>query len=252
MIQDAKLADPLRRPGTPEREWQEWPRLSGLPSLSLDHIGTAVIVAAHPDDEVLGFGAALAVLAERGVRLRVVVATDGEASHPNSHAVSPSKLAAVRRAEDLASLAALGAQDAEVVRLGFPDGGVVAAETELTARLSDLIAGFDVCVAPWSADLHPDHESAGRASLHAGARQGVPVWQYPIRMWHWASPGDERVPWDRAHRIELPAWAYVRKQEAVSCHWSQIAPLGPAPEDAAVLPVSDLEHFRRRYELVLR
>jgi hypothetical protein len=71
-------------------------------------------------------------------------------------------------------------------------------------------------------------------------------------MWHWAVPGDARVPWTRAARIELPGWASVRKQEAVACHRSQIFPLGPEPGDAPVLAESDLGHFRRRYELVLR
>jgi hypothetical protein len=40
------------------------------------------------------------------------------------------------------------------------------------------------------------------------------------------------------------------KEEAVACHRSQILPLGPAAADAPVLPSEDLEHFRRRYEVV--
>ncbi|HWG01325.1 MAG TPA: hypothetical protein VG164_05695 [Trebonia sp.] len=46
--------------------------------------------------------------------------------------------------------------------------------------------------------------------------------------------------------------AWVRKQEAVACHRSQILSLGPAAEDAPILPVSELSHFRRHRELVLR
>lgn len=244
--------DPIRRPGTPERVWQEWPRLNGLRALRLDPLASAVVVAAHPDDEILGFGGALAVLAERRARLRIVVATDGEASHPDSGAITRRRLAAVRRTEDAASLAALGAEAAEVVRLGMPDGGLAAAEGELAARLHELVGGFDVCVAPWTGDVHPDHECAGRAAAAAARRRGVAAWQYPVWMWHWAVPGDARVPWARAARVELPGWATVRKQEAVACHRSQIFPLGPEPEDAPVLAESDLGHFRRRYELVLR
>jgi LmbE family N-acetylglucosaminyl deacetylase len=183
--------------------------------------------------------------------LRVVVATDGEASHPASRTMTQDRLAGLRRDEDEASLAVLGAGEAELVRLGLPDGGLSVRFVRLVARLRELAAGFDVCVAPWSADLHPDHESAGRAALTACAGTATDVWQYPVWMWHWAVPGDVRVPWDRAARIELPGWAWVRKQEAVSCHGSQIFPLGPGPGDAPVLAVSHLEHFRRRYELVL-
>lgn len=248
---DARELDPIERPGTSERVWQEWSTLSALPELPLAHVASAVVLAAHPDDEILGFGGALALLADRGTRLRVVVATDGEASHPDSRTTTPGRLSELRRAEDEASLAALGAGGAELVRLGLPDGGLGARHDELAARLRELTAGFEVCAAPWSADVHPDHESAGRAALTACARTGTAVWQYPVWMWHWAVPGDERVPWDRAARIELPSWARVRKQEAVACHASQIFPLGPGPEDAPVLALSDLEHFRRRYELVM-
>lgn len=244
--------DLIRRPGTSERVWQDWGMLNGLPALPLEDVASAVIVAAHPDDEVLGFGGALSVLADRGARLRIVVATDGEASHPESRVITTSLLAAVRRAEDHASLAALGAGGAEIVRLGLPDGGLCGAQGELVARLRELAAGFQVCAAPWSGDLHPDHESTGRAALAACAGTDTEPWQYPVWMWHWAAPGDERVPWQRAARIELPAWAWVRKQQAVACHRSQMFPLGPEPQDAPILPVSELEHFRRRYETVLR
>lgn len=250
--QRGQAADPIQAPGTPERVWQEWSGLAGLPAVPLEDVHSAVVLAAHPDDEILGFGGSLAVLAARGTRLRVVVATDGEASHPGSSAVTAEKLATMRRAEDTASLAALGAANAEIVRLGLPDGGLEPAQADLIACFRELIHGFELCLAPWSGDVHPDHECVGRAARAACTERGVRLWQYPVWMWHWASPGDERVPWDRAARIELPAWAWVRKQEAVACHGSQIFPLGPAPQDAPVLPVSDLEHFRRRYELVLR
>jgi LmbE family N-acetylglucosaminyl deacetylase len=211
-----------------------------------------VVIAAHPDDEILGFGGGLSALADRSVRLRIVVATDGEASHPGSPTTSPERLGAIRRAEDEASLGALGVEGADVVRLGLPDGRLHGARDVLAMRLHELIEGFELCVAPWSADLHPDHESAGRAALAACHDSGTALWQYPVWMWHWAFPGDERVPWERAARIEPPDQCWVRKQEAVACHGSQILPLSEAPEDAPVPPVADLEHFRRRYELVLR
>lgn len=245
-------ADPIARPGTPELAWQEWDGLRELPALALEEVESAIVLAAHPDDQILGFGGGLAVLAELGVRLRIVVATHGEASHPASRTRTAAGLAGVRQAEDAAALSAVHAQDAEVVRLGLPDSGLADCGEVLTGSLAELVDGFDVCVTPWSGDLHPDHESVGRAALEACAGRDTEVWQYPVWMWHWASPADERVPWDRARRLELPAWAWVRKQEAIACHRSQILPLGPAPEDAPILPASELSHFRRRCELVLR
>jgi hypothetical protein len=54
-----------------------------------------------------------------------------------------------------------------VVRLGLPDSGV--REDDLACRLPGLVAGFDVCFAPYENDVHRDHEAAGRAALNCGA-----------------------------------------------------------------------------------
>ncbi|WP_051450415.1 FAD-dependent oxidoreductase [Actinospica robiniae] len=152
-----------------------------------------------------------------------------------------------------ASLAALGLEKSRIERLGLPDGGLSVRPGELADAVRRLIAGTeaDVCVAPRSFDMRPDHESVGRAAVAVGAQLGVPVWQYPVWMWHRALPGDPRVRWQRASRIDLPAETVALKNRAIDCHESQIAPLGPGPEDAAILAAGDLEHFRRDFEVVL-
>ncbi|GGV46562.1 acetylglucosaminylphosphatidylinositol deacetylase [Kitasatospora herbaricolor] len=252
-------ADPIQAPGTPEKEWLAWPGLTGLPAvdpLGALPTGTArsprvLIVAAHPDDEVLGLGGTIALLAASGVRLRLVSVTAGEASHPRSRAPSARDLAAVRSRELHQALGRLGA-DVQSVSLGVPDGAVARHELDLTGRLAGLLRDCDLCAAPFSRDLHPDHEAAGRAALRAGAAAGVPVWEYPVWAWHWAVPGDVRLPWHRAARIALPPTARARKQEALECFRSQTQPLGDRPEDAPILPPSELAHFRRDFEVVWR
>ncbi|HJZ09666.1 MAG TPA: PIG-L family deacetylase, partial [Trebonia sp.] len=75
---------PIDAPGTDEDTWAAWQRLDALPnarSTALFGVTSAVVVAAHPDDEVLGAGGLISVLAAAGARLRLVAVTDGEASH---------------------------------------------------------------------------------------------------------------------------------------------------------------------------
>ncbi|WUN36021.1 PIG-L family deacetylase [Kitasatospora sp. NBC_00315] len=251
--------DPIQEPGTPEADWRAWQGLRALPAIDpLTHLpATAgrrprvMVVAAHPDDEVLGFGGTIAVLAAAGVRLRLVSISAGESSHPHSSAPAARDLAAIRTRELHQALGRLGA-DVQSVFLGVPDGRVARHERELTGQVADLLLDCDLCVAPFSRDLHPDHEAAGRAVLAAGARRDLPVWEYPVWAWHWALPGDPRLPWHRAARIPLPPDARARKHAALECFRSQIHPLGDRPGDGAILPPEELAHFRRDFEVVWR
>src|SRR5947209_1292475 len=139
----------IDRPGTCEEAWDSWPHLRHLPAADPRTWPSAVIVAAHPDDEVLGAGGTMALLAAAGARLRLVAVTDGEASHPGA---DPAAVARTRTAESAAALAALGVTDIDVIRLRFPDTGLAARERDLAAILREQCAGFAVCLAPWPED----------------------------------------------------------------------------------------------------
>jgi LmbE family N-acetylglucosaminyl deacetylase len=237
---------PIDSPGTDEDVWAAWHELDELPDAGLVPVRSAVVVAAHPDDEVLGVGGLIFLLALAGARVRLVSVTDGEGSHRGQ--ADPAALARRRTAETAAALRALGTGDCEVVRLGLPDTGLASREDELAAELSPITEGFDVCLAPWTGDLHPDHEAAGRAAGQAAS--GSRVSWYPVWMWHWATPGDSRVPWERARRVPLTMAATERKRAALSCFASQTedrgAGLGP------VLSQDMLAHFTRGLEVVFQ
>jgi LmbE family N-acetylglucosaminyl deacetylase len=229
--------------GTDESAWQQWLAVRRLQDADVTRWSSAVIVAAHPDDEVLGAGGIVAMLAACGTRIRLVAATDGERSHP---AAEQGVLARARIAESAAALSLLGAHEAEVVRLGLPDTGLGAREDELNEHLAKLCQGFEVCIAPWEKDAHADHEAAGRAACRAHDH----VLRYPIWMWHWAEPGDAAVPWDRAVSVPLPAIVTRRKVAAISAFTSQLTPrsstLGP------VLSADFVAHFARQQEVLFR
>jgi LmbE family N-acetylglucosaminyl deacetylase len=254
----AVLSTDISGLGTPEQQWQAWPELQRWPLLQITPPpALAVVVAPHPDDEVLGVGGTLSRLARSGTRVHVIAVTDGEASHPKSPTLSSRELATRRIAESADALHALRLGKASVERLGQPDGGVREMERRsagITAAVIRALArhehlGPAWCFAPWPGDGHPDHAAAGIAAI-AGASGVARVLTYPVWMWHWATPRDPRVPWSQARRIELPAEIHDAKRAAVQCFRTQVAPLSHDPADAAILPPEVLSRLTRRAEVV--
>ena len=74
-----------------------------------------LVVAAHPDDEVLGMGGTIAVHADRGDRVRILVVTDGSSSQYPGDAETRSQ----KEGEALTAAAELGVDD--YVHLDLPD-----------------------------------------------------------------------------------------------------------------------------------
>jgi LmbE family N-acetylglucosaminyl deacetylase len=231
--------------GTDETVWLGWPAPDAWPRLALTIEGPPLVVAPHPDDEILGVGGLLALLGDA----EVVAVTDGEASHPDSTVYKPAELAEIRCDETRAALDRLGLTGAPVHHLGHPDGGID--QHALTATLTGLLTPGRWCLATWRGDGHPDHEAVGRAAAAACAATGARLLEYPIWAWHWATPNDDRVPWQRAHRIELTAGAQAAKAAAIQEFTSQIMALGPEPGDAPILPPHVLDRFARPFEMVL-
>jgi LmbE family N-acetylglucosaminyl deacetylase len=230
--------------GTDEQEWLSWPAMRAWPPLELDPPGPPLVVAPHPDDEILGVAGLLTTLGAADL----VAVTDGEASHPDSTVHTRAELAAIRRAETTEALDRLGLGGSRVHRLGQPDGDI--GLEAVTDALIPLLAPGRWCLATWREDGHPDHELVGRAAALACEVTGARLLEYPIWTWHWARPGQPGVPWHRARIVDLTPRAIAAKAAAIAAFPSQIAPLGPAEADAAILPPHVLARFARPFEVV--
>lgn len=234
--------------GTPEDVWWGPGGLDTVPvrdPLAVRPPGRVVVVAPHPDDEVLGVGGTLAVWAAHGTPVLVVAVTDGEGSHPGSPTLTPAELAERRAEERRAALEVLGIE-AAVDRLRLPDAAVVA--DDVTERLAPVLAADDTVLVPVTGDGHPDHDATAEGGAAAAAAVGATCWRYPVWLWHWARPGD--VPLAGARRLPLPGTAVGAKGAAIDRFTTQIAPLSDDPRDAVVLSAAVLARFRRDVEIV--
>jgi LmbE family N-acetylglucosaminyl deacetylase len=240
--------------GTPEAAWQSWDRLGALPEVDPAELvpfgARAVVIAPHPDDEVLGTGGLLARLSAISRSVLIIAVTDGTASHPESSDWPPDRLADVRPQETRDALQRLRMRQVQVVRLGLQDGGAKQFELDLSGLLSKYLQPNDIVFATWRYDGHPDHEAVGRAASAAASEAQLPFVEVPLWTWHWASPDDPRVPWSRARRVVLDDATHERKVRAVQAFRSQIEPdaaMGREP----VLPEHVLARLTRPFEVIL-
>ena len=238
--------------GTPETDWLAWPGLASMPALTAAALvpdgARAVVVAPHPDDEVLSVGGLLAQLAALHREICIVAVTDGSASHPGSSEWPADQLARIRPIESRRALQRLGVPEAPV-RLGLPDGGLQALRSLLADRLLPLVRPGDVVFTTWRMDGHPDHEACGHACAFAAARLGARLVEVPVWAWHWARPGDARMPWRRARRVALGADAVRRKRQAIQAFKSQLA-FDPSTGAGPILRNSTVARAARPFEVL--
>jgi N-acetylglucosamine malate deacetylase 2 len=226
--------------------------------------GSAVL-AAHPDDEVVG----AAVLLSRSPGCHVVYTTDGVPRDtrlwPRSFS-SADDYARLRRAEAEAALALVGIERRSIHRLGGVDQESVREAARLARDLTELLAGLRppvLVLQPYEGG-HPDHDAAalvGRAAAALVARRGIE----PPALWEMSSyhAGDATVAVGcflppRAAEAKLAPSAEERalKARMLALHGSQaqtLAAFGRAPEVFRRAPPADFSrpphpgelHFER-------
>ena len=128
---------------------------------------SVLVIAAHPDDEILGCGGTVALHTERGDRVTAVIACEGESLRYGPEGVGqPQHM--IRAAEEL------GVED--IRPLGFADQRLD------TLPLTDIITPLERVVAEvqprivycqWGGDVNRDHELLFKAALVA-TRPTVP------------------------------------------------------------------------------
>ncbi len=203
--------------------------------------GDAVVVAvAHPDDETLAMGAALARLARDGVAVHVVAMSAGEAALDHVGVHLPG-LADRRREEIAAATAALGATSLTVV--GLPDGALVQCQDEMRDAVLAAVAEHGACAVAtlWRHDPHPDHQAVARAAVEAAVSAGVGLAEFALWTTHWTDPAQVR---DEVVLVEAGEQAVLRKGEAIACYASQNEPLTDGL--AAIVP-ADVRTWPHEY-----
>jgi LmbE family N-acetylglucosaminyl deacetylase len=164
-----------------------------------------LVVAPHPDDEILGCGGAVALHLDRGDVVHVALVTAGDQGGAAGERLDESRRAS-------AGLGAPGGPTTRVTCLGAPDGGV-AGDRDLVRRLAALVDAVRprVVYAPSPFEMHPDHVASLDAVAGALAgRRDVTLLLYEVNTEGMAS-----------FLLDITA-VHPRKQAALSAFASQL------------------------------
>ena len=206
-----------------------------------------LVVVAHPDDETFGCGSVIAHAADRGVDVRVLCATAGEAGEvADGVVIGPGGVAEVRERELRAAAAHLGAGRVDL--LGYVDSGMAglpAPRTLCAAPLEDVAADVArvlddfrpaVVVTLDAGDGHRDHARVRDATLRAVQRATHP----PARVYLHCLARSLMRRWVEHLRAGMPDSAHLDLDpESMG-----------TPDDEVTTVLDTSSHQHRRWEAI--
>ena len=219
--------------------------------------GRIVIVAPHPDDEVLGCGGLVAMRMELGARVDIVFLTAGEGAHRGCCDAPEREVAAARQVLAIKALGVLGLGLENLHWLGMSDGeapregqdGFELAADRLASVISEVGPREVYC--PHPKEVWPDHVAACELTLAAVAKAGLPCHIRFYLVWAWLNKGFwglMRLGWRGCWRLDVRS-VMDKKRRAIRIYTDETSPRCGKPW-SGVLPRDLMEAFEWPVELV--
>lgn len=208
-----------------------------------------LIVAPHPDDEVLGCSGLIQRLLNEGKQVDVAILSGGGKSHAGCCEIDESTLIGSRRNLSRKAAKILGLPLENLHFLDYPDGSIVFDCSE-TDRLKKLIETLQpkVIFVPHKGEGWSDHLEAGRiVQKLVGEMEDVLLYEYCVWFWYYNVWNIDRK---KAFVLTMTEEELSRKNEAIDAYIKPKAPCGKP--FSGVLPPVFVWANRWRKELYFR
>jgi LmbE family N-acetylglucosaminyl deacetylase len=207
-----------------------------------------VVVAPHPDDDVLGCGGTIACKVQEGWQVFIIYVTTGGNSHARVlgilNAPTPAQLAEIRKAEAISAAQVLGVPAQNLIFLGLNSDFLRKHPNEAGARLANVLSATrpDMLFYPMVLDTHPTHKSTG---LIVESLKNIDPEPIRLRYWIWR----ESEPSETGYKtVRYSIKSVLRlKEQALQQHKSQIS-LFYKSQTRPVLNAQFVQGFLRDYE----
>lgn len=207
-----------------------------------------LIIAPHPDDEVIGCGGLIARLVRENRPPHIVIMTGGEKSHSGCCSTPADEIVRSRRELTRRALECLKVPEGNIHELNFPDGGISACHKHVD-RLVSLIEDIKpkaVFVPHWGEGWN-DHIVVAEIVKNI-VSDGTAMWMYCVWMWYyniWRG-----LDWSSVAVLKMTPSEHNLKLCAMDVYIKPLAPCGKPW--SGVLPKVFVDANRWKKELYFR
>lgn len=222
--------------------------LSYKDSLQLSLSEDSVIIAPHPDDEVIGCAGLIRTLVERGMPPHVLIMTGGGGSHRGCCSTSEEEIIVARRQLAVKALMALGLPMSHLHLLDYPDGGISVehSETNKLQKLLSEISPKAIFVPHWGEEWS-DHINTAEIAKECVKEKNTSVYEYCVWLWYFNISNLDRK---NARILKMSRDSYHRKLLALDEYMLPLAPCGKPW--SGILPKVFLKAARWNKELYFK
>lgn len=192
----------------------------------ISKIHKALIIAPHPDDEVLGCSGLIQHMIENGKQVHVIILSGGGKSHQSCCHINESTLINSRQNLSRKAAKILGLPLEQLHFLDYPDGHISLNNPE-TQRLQTLIEKIspDVIFVPHKSEGWSDHIEAENIVREIIRTKSTPIQLYEYCVWFWYY-NVWNIDWKNAFVLKMNQREHQVKLKAIDAYIKPLAPCG--------------------------
>lgn len=184
-----------------------------------------LVIAPHPDDEVLGCAGLIQKSMEEGHHVDVVIMSGGGKSHLGCCNITADELTGNRRNLSKDAARIIGLPEKNLHFLDYPDGNIDYANEE-TNRLKGLISDINpgMILIPHKGEGWQDHiQTAEIVKKLIAENQSVSIYEYCVWFWYY---NYWHIDWKNARILKLTTEQHLKKKSAIDAYIKPLAPCG--------------------------
>lgn len=184
-----------------------------------------IIIAPHPEDEVLGCGGLITRMTASGSPPHIIVLTGGERSLGSESGIKEVEIKKARRNLTRKALTELGLPMENLHEFNLADGHIGESTEEQLNEVRECIIGLnpDMLLVPHWGEGWPDHINVSKL-FTKGLPNNCEVWEYCVWMWYynvWRG-----LDWKNASVLRLTKEEQSLKNRAIDEYVLPLSPIG--------------------------